>query len=123
MPKAQIQSPRRLFVHLVIKEGLGLKSIWSIAEVAPQRQAWFIAAKRSSIWNNWAQAKYVKGRCFWTLKMPYNCAWGRRGILNSRALVLRHTQVIIGNGKETFLARSLDAKQNFEGPLWVGGSQ
>lgn len=50
----------RVICTSIDEGGLGLKSIRTLAEAAIQRQTWFVASKRSPIWNDWAQVKYYK---------------------------------------------------------------
>lgn len=81
--------------------GLGLVAIRDLAAAAVARQAWSIAAKKNSISFTWANAKYIKDRSFWGLKMPADCSWDWRGILNAHSTSLQGTKDLIGNGCTT----------------------
>lgn len=64
-------------------DGLGIASIHDSVAAAQLRQVWNLASKRKSLWVEWAQAKYIKNKSFWTMQIPSNCSWGWRGILQS----------------------------------------
>jgi hypothetical protein len=55
--------------------GLGLRRLeeWNIAAVI--RHIWALFAKSGSIWVAWMKRNLLKGRCFWSLKIPQVGSW------------------------------------------------
>ena len=66
------------------KGGLGLKTV--IAEAAQSRQVLFIASRRKSLWNDWADSKYVE-KCYWDMKVS-DSSWCWRCILSRKKKML-----------------------------------
>lgn len=58
--------------------GLGIRYIAASSEAVLQREAWYIASKKNSIWFDWVSSKNIRGQFFW---IPSNSSWRWRGIL------------------------------------------
>lgn len=83
--------------------GLGLKKSfeWNRALIA--KHIWSIFCRSGSIWIAWIKNYLLKGRSFWTLKLPSDCSWSWRKILKLRGEMRLFVKHKIGNGEKTFL--------------------
>jgi hypothetical protein len=62
--------------------GLGLRRLddWNLATIL--RPIWALFASLGFIWVVWVKLNYLlKGRCFWNLKIPWDCTWCWRKLL------------------------------------------
>ncbi|XP_022040692.1 uncharacterized protein LOC110943249 [Helianthus annuus] len=62
---------------------------------------WSILTKRKSLWVDWVYDYRLKGKSFWVCKMPANCSWSWRMLLQLRPLMRDHFRVQIGDGRMT----------------------
>lgn len=84
--------------------GLGFKSmqVWNKAAIA--KHIWFlISGGEQSMWCQWVKSYLIKRRNFWTLKIPGDCSWVWRKLLNIRHLVQPFILSVLGNGHSTSL--------------------
>uniref|UniRef100_A0A5B6YUZ1 Reverse transcriptase domain-containing protein n=1 Tax=Davidia involucrata TaxID=16924 RepID=A0A5B6YUZ1_DAVIN len=83
--------------------GLGLKDLAEWNRAVMTKQIWDLCSKKDTLWIKWCHQVYVKGRCFWGLKVPRDCCWGWRKLLKLRYCAWQMVKYYIGNGKHTFL--------------------
>lgn len=84
--------------------GLGFKSMQVWNQAAISKHIWFlISGGEQSMWCQWVKSYLIKGRNFWTLKMPGSCSWIWRKLLNLRPIVQPYIKHHIGNGHSTSL--------------------
>ena len=60
--------------------GLGLKRIKDWKKGAIMKLIWNLFTQVGSLWVAWVQQCLLKGRCFWTIKVPQDCTWGMEAI-------------------------------------------
>lgn len=57
-----------------------------------------IVTKSSTLWASWVNKTVLKGKHFWTAKLPTDCSWILKKILKLRPLALQFVSFRIGNG-------------------------
>ena len=72
-------------VCLPKQEGdLGLKRIEEWNKAAVLKHIWHLFTQAGSLWVAWVHDELLKGRSFWTVKVPQSCSWGWRKLLKLR---------------------------------------
>ena len=64
--------------------GLGLKRIEEWNKAAVLKHIWHLFTQAGSLWVAWVHDELLKGRSFWTVKVPQSCSWGWRKLLKLR---------------------------------------
>jgi len=84
--------------------GLGIKRITKWNKIALLKHIWNLCNDSDgSIWSTWIRSNLLRGRNFWTIKMPENCSWAWGKILKLRSLAWPKMKDIIGDGMTTSL--------------------
>ncbi|XP_028073921.1 uncharacterized protein LOC114276326 [Camellia sinensis] len=86
------------------KGGLGFKDleIWNKAAIA--KHVWYLfSGGDCSMWCQWVRSYLLKGRSFWSVKIPSDPSWVWRKILSLRHLIYPLIKFKIGNGENVFL--------------------
>ncbi|GLT27312.1 hypothetical protein SLA2020_023190 [Shorea laevis] len=83
--------------------GLGIKQldIWNRAALS--KLVWLICNNHDNIWVHWAKQVLLKGKNFWEVEIPTNCAWTWRQILKLRPMLKKFIWVQVGDGRQTSL--------------------
>ena len=55
----------------------------------------------------WIHANLLKGKCFWTVKIPQECTWGWRALLKLMDEARKFIRFEVGDGKTIFLWHDL----------------
>ncbi|XP_063949988.1 uncharacterized protein LOC135152808 [Daucus carota subsp. sativus] len=77
--------------------GLGFKELLGWNQSAVWLQVWrIIKCSDDSLWIHWIHKCFLKNRAFWTMKIPYNCPWSLRKILNARPHFSGHIRYQVG---------------------------
>ena len=71
------------------------------------KHIWSLFTKVGSLWVAWIHANLLKGKCFWTPKIPQECTWSWRAILKLRDEVRKFIRFEVGDGKSIFLWHDL----------------
>lgn len=83
--------------------GLGVKQLKVWNKAALGKHIWNLNCKANSLWSSWLQANYLKGESFWKIKIPQDCFWGLRKLLQLRDMYKSSFKVQLGDGRETSL--------------------
>ncbi|GLT48179.1 hypothetical protein SLA2020_218200 [Shorea laevis] len=86
-----------------VEGGLGIKPLQAWNKACILRFIWLLFSKAGSIWVAWVQAYLIKGKSFWSLKIPGDTSWFWRKILSLRPTTRYLIKHMIGNGENTFL--------------------
>ncbi|XP_031247322.1 uncharacterized protein LOC116105039 [Pistacia vera] len=83
--------------------GLGIRPLeqWNIALMA--YHVCSILSGRDSLWVKWIHTYRLKGRSFWSVKIPWDSSWSWRKLLRMREMLRKHFVVKLGDGRSTFL--------------------
>ena len=77
--------------------GLGFKELLGWNQSAVWLQVWrIIKCSDDSLWIHWIHKCFLKNRAFWTMKIPSNCPWSLRKILNARPHFSGHIRYQVG---------------------------
>lgn len=77
--------------------GLGLKNIIEWNHTAIIYQIWRITQPHpSSLWLEWVQKSFCKGKAFWTMAIPSSCSWSLKKIFRARAEARVHMHYGVG---------------------------
>ena len=66
------------------------------------KHIWSLFTNAGSLWVAWVHANLLKGKCFWTVKIPQECTWSWRAILNLRDGARKFIRFEVGDGKTIF---------------------
>uniref|UniRef100_A0A2N9J3H3 Reverse transcriptase domain-containing protein n=1 Tax=Fagus sylvatica TaxID=28930 RepID=A0A2N9J3H3_FAGSY len=83
--------------------GLGLKKVEDWNKAAVMKHIWNLFTQAGSLWVAWIHSELLKGRSFWTVKIPQDCSWGWRKLLKLRADARSLLSFEVGDGKNIFL--------------------
>ncbi|GKV23745.1 hypothetical protein SLEP1_g33443 [Rubroshorea leprosula] len=83
--------------------GLGIKQLdmWNRATLS--KLVWLICKNHDNIWVCWAKQVLLKGKNFWEVEIPTNCAWTWRQVLKLRPVLKKYIWVQVGDGRQTSL--------------------
>ena len=98
---------KSLFTQKIGEGGLGLQRVASWNRVAIMKYIWSLFTKVGSLWVAWIHANLLKGKCFWTLKIPQEHTWSWRAILKLRDEVGKFIRFEVGDGKTIFFWHDL----------------
>jgi hypothetical protein len=73
--------------------GLGLKKVEDWNKAAVMKHIWNLFTQAGSLWVAWIHSELLKGRSFWTVKIPQDCSWGWRKLLKLRHLRVKQIEV------------------------------
>ncbi|KAF5204909.1 RNA-directed DNA polymerase (reverse transcriptase)-related family protein, partial [Thalictrum thalictroides] len=62
-----------------------------------------IANKDESIWAEWTWNQHIKDRFLWSMKIPKDCSWAWRKILQTREDAIKNTIYSIADGSNTLV--------------------
>ncbi|XP_074323375.1 uncharacterized protein LOC141660299 [Apium graveolens] len=81
-----------------LEGGLGLKCLvqWNYSQHLVH--LWQLVANKGSLWVHWDRTTVLKKNDFWTMKVPSDCSWFWRRLLNLRDVEKMHLRYKIGNG-------------------------
>lgn len=74
--------------------GLGARDLVAMNKACVLRHIWNIVSNKKGLWVEWTKNRRLKGRDFWSLKIPSLCTWSWQAILKGRvdaAFMVRHT--------------------------------
>ncbi|XP_026396691.1 uncharacterized protein LOC113291366 [Papaver somniferum] len=104
--------------HSYEEGGLEIKDLENTNVAANLRHIWDLISGKDTIWNSWVKSNLIKDNDFWTMKIPQECSWCWRRILDHRELAKEHIGVLLGNGVSTnFLYEKWHSKGIFTN--WV----
>lgn len=83
--------------------GLGFKDLFLWNKGAIMFQLWRIIKRVKSVWVDWVHSTILHRKAFWTMKLPSNCAWGLRKILNVRGEATTLITYKLGLNSQFFL--------------------
>ena len=84
-----------------------MQRVASWNRVAIMKHIWSLFTKAGSLWVAWIHANLLKGKFFWTLKIPQECTWSWRAILKLRDEVRKFIKFEVGDGKTILLWHDL----------------
>ncbi|XP_022040984.1 uncharacterized protein LOC110943550 [Helianthus annuus] len=84
-----------------LEGGLGIRRICDVNIALMAAHIWSILARRHSIWVDWVHSYRLKGKSFWVCKIPSNCCWSWRKLLQLRPMLRKFFWSDIGNGATT----------------------
>lgn len=64
---------------------------------------WNLLSSKTSIWADWVHGNLLKGKSFWSARVPSNSSWNWRKLLEIKEVYRGHFLHIIGNGTSTSL--------------------
>ena len=80
--------------------GLGTKSIHGTAKAALLSQVSNVVSNKSTCWNLWVNAKYLRGESFWDVMIPKNASRGWKSILMLTPIAIPLIKFLVGNGHQ-----------------------
>jgi hypothetical protein len=83
--------------------GLGLKRVEDWNKAIVMKHIWNLFTQVGSLWVAWVHCELLKGRSFWIVKIPQDCTWGWRKLLNLRPVARNLLSYEIGDGSSIFL--------------------
>ncbi|XP_022014523.1 uncharacterized protein LOC110914019 [Helianthus annuus] len=81
--------------------GLGIRRIGDFNKALMANHVWGILTKRKSLWVEWVHDYKLKGKSFWMVKVPTNCCWSWRKILQLRPIIRNYIWTSLGDGRST----------------------
>ncbi|XP_074351981.1 uncharacterized protein LOC141691138 [Apium graveolens] len=83
--------------------GLGLRNMceWNKAQIICHLLK--IVTNSTTLWASWVNKTVLKGKHFWTTKIPSDCSWIWRKVLKLRPLTMQFVSFRIGNGESISL--------------------
>jgi hypothetical protein len=78
--------------------GLGLKNLEVWNQSSMLRHIWSIFARSGSLWVAWVQEYLLRGKSFWSIKIPQNCSWSWRKLLKLRNIAKAFIRFEVGDG-------------------------
>jgi hypothetical protein len=91
------------FVFLKKEEGLGLKRVEDWNKAALMKHIWNPFTQAGSLWVAWVYGELLKGRSFWTVKIPQECSWGWKKLMKLRTEARSLLSHEVGYGSNIFL--------------------
>ncbi|KAF5176810.1 hypothetical protein FRX31_033603, partial [Thalictrum thalictroides] len=67
------------------------------------RHLWHLQSNRNNLWVAWVKNKLIRGRNLWQIKIPQDCTWSWRNILQERKEATYLVTHQIGDGTSTKL--------------------
>ncbi|KAJ0955627.1 putative reverse transcriptase zinc-binding domain-containing protein [Helianthus annuus] len=81
--------------------GLGIRRIGDFNKALMANHVWGILTKRKSLWVEWVHDYKLKGKSFWMVRVPTNCCWSWRKILQLRPIIRNYIWTSLGDGSST----------------------
>ncbi|XP_077252333.1 uncharacterized protein LOC143891674 [Tasmannia lanceolata] len=78
--------------------GIGIRRLLDLNKASKMKLLWNIVASNKSLWAQWVQKKYFRGRNLWLMKSPCKPSWGFRGIFQARSCLQPFVCYLIGDG-------------------------
>ncbi|XP_077228447.1 uncharacterized protein LOC143861406 [Tasmannia lanceolata] len=78
--------------------GIGIRRLLDLNKASKMKLLWNIVASNKSLWAQWVQKKYFRGRNLWLMKSPCKPSWGFRGIFQARSCLQPFVCYSIGDG-------------------------
>ncbi|KAK1427997.1 hypothetical protein QVD17_16800 [Tagetes erecta] len=82
--------------------GLGIRRIADLNKALMINHIWSIITDRDSLWVKWIHTYRLKNQSFWAVRVPDNCCWSWRKILQLRSVVRNFFWSELGDGSNTF---------------------
>ncbi|KAF5186913.1 reverse transcriptase, partial [Thalictrum thalictroides] len=86
-----------------LEGGLGITDMIKWSKAAYMGLVFKLVNAENSLWAQWSWTQHLRGKFFWTAKVPKDCSWVWRHILNSRAEAMKYINYNISNGRNTLL--------------------
>jgi hypothetical protein len=67
------------------------------------KHIWSLFTNSGSLWVAWVHDSLLKGKSFWTIKIPQDCTWGWRTLLKLREEVRRFIKFEVVDGKKIYV--------------------
>ncbi|KAF5192627.1 hypothetical protein FRX31_017786, partial [Thalictrum thalictroides] len=83
--------------------GLGLTDLAKWSRAAYMGLVMKVVTTKESFWAKWVWAHHLRGKFFWTTKIPKDCSWVWRHVLQSREDAIKFINYSISDGKGTLL--------------------
>ena len=83
--------------------GLGLRRVKDLNDTNVMKHVWNLFYKKDSLWVAWVQRFYLRQGSLWNAKVPTNCSWSWRKILQLRERIRPLIKHKVGDGAATFL--------------------
>ena len=83
--------------------GLGLRRVKDSNDASVMKHIWNLFYRKDSLWVAWVQRIYHRQGSLWCAKIPSNCSWSWRKILQLRERVRPFIRHKVCNGVGTFL--------------------
>ena len=83
--------------------GLGLRRVKDLNDSNVMKHIWNLFYKKDSLWVAWVWRFYMRQGSLWNAKVPTNCSWSWRKILQLRERIRPLIKHKVGDGAATFL--------------------
>ena len=83
--------------------GLGLRRVKDANDASVMKHIWNLFYRNDSLWVAWVQRLYLRQGSVWSAKIPSNCSWSWRKILQLRERIRPFIRHKVCNGVGTFL--------------------
>ena len=84
-----------------------MQRVASWNRAATMKYIWSLFTNVGSLWVAWIHANLLKGKCFWTVKIPQECTWGWRALLKLMDEARKFIRFEVGDEKTIFLWHNL----------------
>ena len=83
--------------------GLVLRRVKDLNDANVMKHIWNLFYRKDSLWVAWVQRLYLKQKSLWCAKIPSNCSWSWRKLLQLRDKIRPLIKHKVGNEAMTFL--------------------
>ena len=83
--------------------GLGLRRVRDSNDASVMKHIWNLCYRKDSLWVAWVRRLYLRRGSLWCEKIPSNCSWSWRKILQLRERIRPFIRHKVCNGVGTFL--------------------
>lgn len=78
--------------------GLGIKDLTLWNKVCVLKNLWSLLVRSGSLWVAWVAKYLIKDRSIWSLRIPGDCSWNWRKLLQLRTLMSPYIRYCVGPG-------------------------
>lgn len=82
--------------------GLGIRPLHAWNKSLMAFHVWSVITNRQSLWVRWIHSYRIRGRSFWTVKIPWDAPASWKRILNLRGEFRRFFKMEVGDGSSVF---------------------